>query len=218
MKYDKIKGHILSARIISQVTKEVAKKLNLREDQKCLLIFSGDADDIAYISADYATKMCDVEVIHGESMYAGAANANTKSAGDVIIVMAGPNPSEMQNAYNYIRQMHEGDEVCFISANEEDSIVYLAYCISRTGSYLSTINEIEEGDSLAYCVAPPVEGMYAMDKAAKAANVKLVNFYAPPTHTNFTGAMFTGSQSACAAACKAYAEAVISVADWPIHC
>lgn len=216
MKNSIIKGNILAARIIPQVNREVAKKLNLRDDQKSLLIYSGDADDIAYISSDYATKMCNVEVIHGESMFAGAANANTKFAGDVIIALAGPNPSEMKNAYMYIEQMHRGNDVHFVSCTDDDSVIYLSYCIARTGSYLSKLNGINKGDSLAYCVAPPMEGMYAMDVAAKAADVRMVNFFSPPTNTNFCGSMFTGTESACRAACQAYATAVQSIVDNPI--
>ena len=73
MKNEIIKGHVLSARVIPQVNRSLADELKLRADQKSLLIFTADADDIAYIAADYATKMCDVEVVYGESMFAGAA-------------------------------------------------------------------------------------------------------------------------------------------------
>ncbi len=216
MKYEKIKGHILSARIIPQVTSEVADKLKLKKGQKSLLVYSGDADDVAYISSDYATKMCNVEVVYGQSMYAGAANANTKLAGEVIIILAGPTPEEMKNAYRYIERVHQGDEVCFISCNDDNSIIYLSHCISRTGSYLSGLNGINPGEALAYCVAPPMECIYAMDMAVKKAKVKLVNFFEPPTNTNFAGAMFTGTQSDCRAAVEAFANAVQSIAENPI--
>ena len=49
----------------------------------------------------------------------------------------------------------------------------------------------------------------------KAADVKLCEFYGPPSETNFGGGLLTGSQSACYAACNAFAEAVRSVADRP---
>ncbi len=48
----------------------------------------------------------------------------------------------------------------------------------------------------------------------KAADVKMCELFAPPTETNFGGALLTGSQSACKA-CDAFAEAVKSVADNP---
>ena len=59
--------------------------------------------------------------------------------------------------------------------------------------------------------------MYALDVALKAADVSLVAFFGPPSETNFGGALLTGSQSACKAACDAIAEAVKSVADNPLN-
>ena len=106
--------------------------------------------------------------------------------------------------------------VSFKSANE-DSIVYYAHCISRTGSYLSEQCNIPEGDALAYCIAPPIESIYGLDAALKAADVTLVQFYGPPSETNFGGGLLTGSQSACKAACDAFEDAVIAVADQPTN-
>ena len=57
--------------------------------------------------------------------------------------------------------------------------------------------------------------MYAMDAALKAADVTLCRLYAPPSETNFGGGLLTGTQSACAAACAAFAAAVEEVAAQP---
>ena len=51
----------------------------------------------------------------------------------------------------------------------------------------------------------------------KAADVELVEFFGPPSETNFGGGLLTGSQSACNAACSAFAEAVRAVADRPLE-
>ena len=104
---------------------------------------------------------------------------------------------------------------CFVSANEDDSIVYYAHTVSRTGSYLSKTAGIPEGEALAYLIAPPLEAVYGLDAAMKAADVKMVAFYGPPSETNFGGGLLTGSQSACKAACSAFAQAVQTVADYP---
>ena len=108
-------------------------------------------------------------------------------------------------------------EASFYSANDDDSIVYFAHCISRTGSYLSAACEIPEGSPLAYLIAPPLESMYALDKALKVAQVRVCAFYGPPSPTNFGGALLTGSQSDCQAACDAFARAVIDVAANPFE-
>jgi ethanolamine utilization protein EutL len=40
-------------------------------------------------------------------------------------------------------------------------------------------------------------------------------FYGPPSETNFGGGLLTGSQSACKAACNAFATAVVALVDHP---
>ena len=74
---------------------------------------------------------------------------------------------------------------------------------------------IPQGEALAYLIAPPLEAMYAVDAAMKAADVELCVLYAPPSETNFGGALLTGSQSACKSACEAFAAAVEYVAENP---
>ena len=160
--------------------------------------------------------MAEVTVVYGKSFYGGAANANTKLAGEVIGILSGPTPAEVKSgldsAVDFIR-----NEAAFVSANDDDTIAYYAHCISRTGTYLSKSAGIEEGEALAYLIAPPLEAMYALDVALKSADVRLVSFYGPPSETNFGGGLLTGSQSACQSACDAFAEAVKAVADKPIE-
>ena len=55
-----------------------------------------------------------------------------------------------------------------------------------------------------------------LDVALKASDVKLAKLYAPPTETNFGGALLTGTRSACEAACTAFQEAIRLVAEQPI--
>lgn len=173
-----------------------------------------DCDDVTYTALDEATKKADCEVVYARSMYAGAANANTALAGDIIGILAAPNPAEARAGLSACVDMVEN--VChFVSANEDDSICYYAHCISRTGSYLSKECGIQEGEAIAYLIAPPLEAVYGVDAALKAADVRCCVLYAPPSETNFGGALLTGSQSACKSACDAFAAAVESVADKP---
>ena len=155
-------------------------------------------------------------MVYARSMYAGSSNASTKLAGECIGIMAGVNPEEvrsgMEAAVAYIES-----GVAFQSANEDDSIVYYAQCISSTGSYLSKSAKIKEGEALAYVIAPPCEAIRAMDAALKAADVELKCFYGPPSETNFAGGLLTGDQAACKAACEAFAEEVCRIADDPVE-
>ncbi|MEG1482661.1 ethanolamine utilization microcompartment protein EutL [Clostridium sp.] len=215
MKNDAIKVNVLSTKIISNVSPEMAKKLNLESHHKSLGLITSDCDDVTYTALDEATKASEVEVVYAKSMYAGAGNASTKLAGEVIGIIAGPSPAEVRSGLNAIIDFIEIGP-SFISANDDDSIVYYAHCVSRTGTYLSKVANVREGEAIAYLVAPPLEAMYALDAALKAADVELCEFFEPPTETNFGGALLTGSQSACKAACDAFAEAVKSVAENPL--
>lgn len=214
MKGDKLKASVLATRIIPNVDEAMAKEFNLPEGHRSVAILTADCDDVTYTALDEATKKASVEVVYAKSFYGGAANANTKLAGEVIGILSGPTPAEVKSGLDAAVDFIE-NEATFVSANEDDSIAYYAHCVSRTGSYLSQTAGIQEGESLAYLIAPPLEAMYALDIALKAANVNLVAFFGPPSETNFGGGLLTGSQSACQSACDAFAEAVKAVADRP---
>ncbi len=214
MKNDRICAKVLSAKLISNVNPDLAASFNLQPHQRSLGLITTDIDDVSYTALDEATKKADVQVVYAKSFYGGAANANTKLAGEFIGILAGPNPAEVRSGLNAAIEYIE-NEACFYSANDDDTIAYYAQCISRTGSYLSSVAGVAEGDALAYLIAPPMEAMYSLDAALKAADVKMAAFYGPPSETNFGGALLTGSQSACKAACDAFASAVQFVADNP---
>ncbi|MDC7288288.1 ethanolamine utilization microcompartment protein EutL [Blautia schinkii] len=215
MKNDELRATILGMRMIPNVSDDLAKALELGPRHKSVGIVTADIDDVTYTALDEATKDADVDVVYARSMYAGSANASTKLAGEVIGIIGGPNPEEVRSGLAAIRNFIETGS-CFVSANADDSIVYYAHTVSRTGSYLSKTAGIQEGLALAYLIAPPLEAMYALDAALKAADVTMAAFYGPPSETNFGGALLTGSQSACEAACSAFAQAVCSVADEPL--
>ena len=214
MKNDKLRPNILSVRIISNVSPDLAAKLELGPRHKSIGIITADIDDVTYTGLDEATKDADVEVVYAKSMYAGSANASTKLAGEVIGILAGPSPAEVRSGLSACITFMENDAY-FVSANDDDSIAFYAHTVSRTGSYLSKVAGIKEGEAIAYLIAPPLESIYGLDAAMKAADVKLCEFFGPPSETNFGGGLLTGSQSACYAACSAFAEAVRSVAERP---
>ncbi len=209
-----IRPTVLSVKIISNVSPGLAKLLNLGSEHKSLGLITADIDDVTYTALDEATKAAEVEVVYAKSMYAGSANASTKLAGEVLGIIAGPSPAEVRSGLNAALSFMENGSH-FTSANEDNSIVYYSYCVSRTGSYLSKVAGVKEGEAIAYLVAPPLEAMYGLDAALKAADVELKQLFEPPTETNFGGGLLSGSQSACKAACDAFAEAVKSVANEP---
>ncbi len=213
---DALRAAVLSVQLIPNVDSGLAKKLGLAAGLKSVGMITTDCDDVGYAAIDEATKKAEVRVVYAKSFYGGAANANTKLAGEFIGILAGPTPAEVKSGVEAAIDYVENDAT-FYSANEDDSIAYFAHCISRTGSYLSEVAGIKEGGALAYLIAPPIESIYALDCALKAADVKMAEFFGPPSETNFGGGLLSGSQSACKAACDAFADAVCSVADTPVR-
>jgi len=205
---------VLATHTIANVSETLAKRLNLPQRFRSVGIITTDCDDATYCALDEATKAAAVEVVYGRSLYAGAANASTKLAGEVIGILAGPTPSEVESGLQAAVTFLESG-VGFRSANADDSVVYFAFTVSRTGSYLSQTAGVKEGAALAYLIAPPLESVVGLDEAMKAADVELVTLFEPPSETNFGGGLLTGTQSACKAACDAFAAAVKAVAARP---
>lgn len=209
-----MKTTVLSVRIIPNADPMLLEKLEIPEGHRSLGIFTTDCDDVSYAALDEATKKADVHVAYARSMYAGAANANTALAGEFIGILSAENPAEIRSGLEAALLYIEND-ASFFSANEDDSVVYFAHCISRTGSYLSQMANVPEGTAMAYLIAPPLEAMVGLDAALKAAQVTMRVFYGPPSETNFAGGLLTGDQAACRAACEAFADVVCGIAADP---
>ncbi len=206
---------ILTLRLIPNLSPGLAAALGVDSRYRAIGLISTDSDDMTYMALDEATKVANVEVAYARSLYAGAANASTALAGEVIGVLAGPTPAEVASGLRGAEAfLHSG--AGFRTANEAGDVVYLAHCVSRTGSYLAGMAKVPVGQALAYLVAPPVEAVAGLDSALKASDVELMEFFAPPTETNFSGGLLTGTQSACQAACDAFAQTVREVAARPV--
>ncbi len=182
----------------------------LGTEKKCLAMVTTDCDDATYIALDEATKAADAEVVYARSFYAGAANATQPYAGEVIGILGADTPGAARSAM---------EAALFALKNlgfaESGGVNYLAHTVSSAGSFLSQEAGVPLGSALAYLIAPPLESLYGLDAALKAADVKLCVFYGPPSQTNFGGGLLTGTQSACEAACQAFRQAVEEVARFP---
>ena len=212
---DIIKPNVTSVRLIASLHPDFKAKLELPKWVNSLGLLTADSDDVAYIAADEATKQAQVEVVYGRSLYAGAAHGPSPNAGEVIIMLGGPNPAEVKAGIDaFIATMEEGP--AFRWANDKEDTAFLAHLISRTGSYLSAQAGVPLGTPMSYLIAPPLEAAYGIDAALKAAEVELSLYVPPPSETNYSGAFLTGSQAACQAACSAFASAVVEVGMTPI--
>lgn len=209
-----VKPSVLAVRIIPNVAPDLARELDLRPDQRSIGMITANIDDSTYTSLDEATKKAEVDIVYAKSFYAGAGNASGPLSGEIIGIMAGPNPAEVRAGLDACIDCIE-NEAWFYTIDGYDT-AWFPHTISRTGTYLSKACGIPEGDPIAYLIACPLEATFGIDAALKAAEVDMKVFYGPPTETNFAGALLTGSQSACRAACEAFQRAVIDVATSPL--
>jgi ethanolamine utilization protein EutL len=213
---DPIYATPLAVQLIPQVDRNFADQLKLTPEQRSIGLLSVDNDDATYVSIDEATKMADVDVVYARSFYAGAKHASGKLSGEIMAILAGPDPAEVRAglnaAVNYMKT-----QAIWYSANEDDSIAFFPHVISRTGSYLSKVCDIPLGSPIAYLIAPPNEGLVALDAALKAADVTIVSLTMPPSETNYMGVMLTGDQPACVAAAAAFQNKVLEVASHPFN-
>lgn len=206
-----IKPKILAIRLIPNVAKEFAGQLGLKPKQCSIGMLTCTIDDATYTALDEATKKARVEVVYAKSFYAGSNHTSGPRSGEVLGVLAGESPAEVSAGIEACISCLENE--AFFYTCDGGATTWFSHTISRTGSYLAKIAQIKEAEPLAYLIAPPLEALYGIDAALKAAQVSLKVFYGPPTETNFAGALLTGTQSACQAACEAFEQAVIEVAE-----
>jgi len=213
---DPLYGTPLSVQLIPQVERNFAEQLKLRPEQRSIGLLTVDNDDATYTAIDEATKMADVEVVYAHSFYAGAKHSSGLISGEIMAILAGPDPAEVRAGLNAAVDYIQTKAVWY-SANEDASIAFFPHMISRTGTYLSKVCNIPVGSPIAYLVAPPMEGLVALDAALKAAAVEVCALTMPPSETNYMGVMLTGDQPACRAAVMAFQNKVLEVANQPFN-
>ena len=196
---DLIRPSVTAMRVIASVNADFARELKLPPHIRSLGLISADSDDVTYIAADEATKQAMVEVVYGRSLYAGAAHGPSPTAGEVLIMLGGPNPAEVRAGLDAM-VAHIENGAAFQWANDAENTAGITL-----------------GDRMAYLVAPPLEATYGIDAALKSDDVQLVTYVPPPSETNYSAAFLTGSQAACKAACNAFTDAVLEIARNPIQ-
>ena len=203
--------NILAVRYLPGADPGFSRAVGAPAGHTSLGMLTTDCDDATYIALDAATKAAEVEVAYARSFYAGSSNASTPNAGEIIGILSGRSPGAVRSGMDAaIAALGR------VGFEEASGVPYLAHTVSSVGSYLAKEADVPLGSAIAYLIAPPLEAMYAMDAALKAAGVKLCKLYAPPSETNFGGGLLSGTQSACQAACAAFADAVKEVAARPI--
>ena len=203
---------ILATHMIPNASPALCSSLGVSSGTPALGLITTDCDDATYIALDAATKASAVTVSYARSLYAGAGNATTPYAGEVIGILAAASPAALRSGMEAACAALE-----WVGFSEIGGVPCLAHTVSSCGSYLSGEAGVPKGSALAYLIAPPLESIVGLDAALKASDVRLCKLYAPPSETNFGGGLLTGTRSACDAACDAFLAAVQKIAMSPIE-
>ena len=213
---DPVIPKVLATRIIPQVDPALAAAYGFDGGAlPSVALITCDQDDALYAALDEATKQARVEVVYARSFYAGSGHASGPTSGEILGVLAAADPDEAERGLAACISCLEHD-AHFYSANADGSHTFFPHVISSLGHYLSKEAGLAVGEPMAYLIATPLEAVYGVDAALKAAAVRLVKSFAPPTETNFAGAYLTGPLEACEAAAKAFAAAVVEIAGQPV--
>lgn len=206
---------ILSVRRIPYAHRSVLEAYGADPSRHTALgLVTCDQDDPTYVALDEATKFAPVDVVFARSFYAGAAHASGRLSGEILGVLAGADPDEVDEGLDALIRCLEHD-ACFYKADDGGTIAVFPHVIASLGRYLSKEAGLSPGDTMAYLVAPPIEATVALDAAMKAADVRAARVFPPPTETNFACSWLTGDLTACEAAAAAFAEKVVEIARWP---
>jgi ethanolamine utilization protein EutL len=216
MKIEKMKVNMLSQKLIANVSPELARIYQIPEDHQSAAFFSVDNDDVAYLAIDDATKKANIKVIHAETFYGGSMCSWSKYGGGVFVLFSGPKVSDVRSGLAYVKDFIENQsQLCNFDGDEGTS--FYAQCVPRCGKYFGELCNMEPGTSYAYLVGGPIETNYALDKALKAGQVKIVKYWCPPSHANSSGAVVSGTESACRAATQAFIEALAFATAHPME-
>ena len=205
---------VLAVRTIPNVAAALAEALGITDDQTALGFLTVDQDDPTFVAIDEATKKAAVEVVLARSFYAGAGFASGPTSGETLAILAGERIAEVDAGLDAAIS-HLESRVSYRAA--EGGARYFAHLIAQSGSHLSARAGVEQGQALGYLKAPPLEAVWGLDQALKAAAVDLVEWMEPPTPTNMAGGLVTGTEADCRAACEAFEKAVLAIARDPVR-
>ncbi len=207
MKIAKVKTHMLSQKIIANVTEEFARVYHLPEGHKSVAFFSTDNDDVGYLAVDDATKKANIKLIHAGTYYGGSICSWSKYGGSVFILFSGPKVEDVRSGLRYVKDFID-NQSALCNFDGDPGTTFYAQTIPRVGKYFQEWCEIRPEESYAYLVGGPIETNYALDKALKAGDTRIVRYWYPPSHANSSGAVVAGTESACRAATRAFIEAL----------
>lgn len=211
--FEIIKPKVLSVRKIPFINKELGKQFDLPEEHDSIGIITVDQEHSLIVALDEGVKESPSHVSFYNNFYGGSKFSSGPFSGEVIGIFSGKDPVIIDNSIkatiNYLNE-----KTFYYSFN---GLNIFSHVVSSIGPFLSKETELEEGESIAYLMAPPIESIISVDFALKNSDTKLVKYFKPPTKTNYSGAYLTGTLSDCIAATEAFVEKIKEIYNNPIE-
>jgi ethanolamine utilization protein EutL len=210
-----IRPKILSCRVLDEVEPSLAKALGMDPARHVAAgLVTCDQDDALYVALDHATKFAEVDVVYAKSFYAGSAHASGPYSGEILGVLAGPDPDEVAEGLWALRS-GLAESIAFVQVDGAGP-AFFPQVIGNLGRYLAPQAGVEAGTAMAYLIAPPIESVIGLDAALKTAGARLAKWFGPPTETNFGGGYLVGELHDVEAAARAFSEAITEVIRSPL--
>jgi ethanolamine utilization protein EutL len=210
----RIHPKVLSARLIPAPHAETLGTFSKKKSEgQSFGLISSDFDHALFVALDEATKASPVQVIYAKSMYAGLSRTLDPFTGEGMGILAGGDDDIVREG---LKAAVRALETISFYKTEGAGITFFPHVISSLGEYLSKEMGLSAGESAAYLIAPPVESVIALDAALKAANVRLVRHFGPPTETNRGGGLLSGELQECQAAAAAFTSSLEYFAVSPV--
>ncbi len=215
MVLEPVRPNVLATRFLPAAPADLLRAYGFAEaEHGSLGLITCDQDDSLYVALDEATKQAPVDVVFGQSFWAGSAHASGPFSGEALGIIAGPGPDEVREGMAACVRSLEQD-ACFYRANDAGTLLIFPHVVHAIGTYLAAESGLQPGAAMAYLIAPPLEAVIGLDAALKAADVRLQKNFAPPTPTNFAGAYLAGDLEQVEAAALAFAETIVRFAREP---
>lgn len=211
----RIDAHVVMEKLVPRITEEYRKIYDIPENHESMAIFSADCEDVMWLAVDDATKKAKIKVIQIETVYGGVDYSWSRYGGEITAIISGEKVADVKSGLQYAKDYIENKSGNY-SLNEEGTLGYYVDYVPRIGKYYQESLGLSEGTSIAYLVSAPVESMYGLDKALKAADVKIAELSEIPSRVNTGGAIVYGTESACRSAVEAFAEGVKYCAFHPM--
>jgi ethanolamine utilization protein EutL len=211
-----IKPKILSVQKIPYISEVMASEFNLPKEHISLGLLTVNSEHALMSALDEALKKSDAQVPFKASFYAGANYSSGPLSGEAMGIFSAIDPSIIDDALKFTVD-YLNEHAFLESLDDNGKYVIFNHVIGSIGPFLSDYLSIEEGNAIAYLVAPPMEAIVALDHALKNSDTKLVKMLKPPTNTNLAGGYLVGTISDCISASDAFKEKIMDIIKNPLQ-